>query len=78
MPQASINRFKFSRQTESNIQSGRIWFPFTLDTKTILTKHGQKSSQALLAGSGRENITVQMCISATGKLLPLYVIYKGE
>ena len=64
MCQASINRFKFSRQTKSNIQCGRIWFPFNLETKTILSKHGQTSQQALLGGSGRENIRVQMCISA--------------
>ena len=40
----------------------------------ILAKCGQKSPQALLAGSGRENITVQMCVSASGKLLPLYIV----
>ena len=51
MPQASINKFKFSFPL--------IW--------TILSKHGQKS---LLGGSSRENIRVQMCISATGKLIP--------
>ena len=53
-------------------------FPLSWTPKTILTKRGQKSPQALLAGSGRENITVQMCISSTGKLLPSYVVYKGE
>ena len=41
-----------------------------LETKTILSKHGQMSQQALPGGSGRENIRVQMCISATGKLIP--------
>ena len=41
-----------------------------LETKTILSKHGQTSQQALPGGSGRENIRVQMCISAIGKLIP--------
>ena len=53
-------------------------FPLGWTPKTILAKRGQKSPQALLAGSGRENITVQMCVSATGKLLPPYIVYKGE
>ena len=31
-----------------------------------------------MAGSGRANITVQICISGSGTLLPPYVVYKGE
>ena len=50
-------------------------FPLSWTPKTILTRRGQKS---LLAGSGRENVTVQMCTSATGQILPPYVVYKGE
>ena len=53
-------------------------FPLSWTPKTILTRRGQKSPQALLAGSGRENITVQMCVSASGQILPPYVVYKGE
>uniref|UniRef100_A0A1X7VXQ7 DDE-1 domain-containing protein n=1 Tax=Amphimedon queenslandica TaxID=400682 RepID=A0A1X7VXQ7_AMPQE len=53
-------------------------FPLSWTPKCILSRRGQKSPQALLAGSGWENITVQLCTSATGKLLPPYVVYKGE
>ena len=53
-------------------------FPLSWTPKTILTKKGQKTPQALLARSGRENITVQTCISGSGTLLPPYVVYKGE
>ena len=53
-------------------------FPLSWTPKTILTKKGQKTPQALMAGSGRENITVQTCISGSGTLLPPYVVYKGE
>ena len=53
-------------------------FPLSWTPKTILTKKGQKTPQALMAGSGRANITVQTCISGSGTLLPPYVVYKGE
>ena len=45
--------------------------------KAIFTRRGQKTPQALVPGLGRENITVQTCISASGQLLPPYVVYKG-
>ena len=32
----------------------------------------------MIGGSGRENITVQACINAEGKLLPPYIIYTGK
>ena len=34
-------------------------FPLSWTPKTILTRKGHKTPQALIAGSGRENITVQ-------------------
>ena len=53
-------------------------FPLSWTPRSVLTKRGQKSPQALVAGSGRENITVQACASASGQLLPPYIVYKGE
>ena len=32
----------------------------------------------ITSGSGRDNVTVQTCVSGTGKLLPPYVIYTGK
>ena len=37
-----------------------------------------KSPQVLVPGTGRDSVTVQACISASGVLLPPYVVYKGE
>ena len=53
-------------------------FPLSWTPKAILTRWGEKSPQALLAGSGRENITVQMCVSPSGQILPPYIVYIGE
>ena len=44
----------------------------------VLAKKGAKSPQYTIGGAGKENITVQGCISATGKLLPPYILYTGQ
>ena len=41
-------------------------------------KKGMKSPQCIIPGSGRENITVQVACSASGELLPPYIIYSGQ
>lgn len=53
-------------------------FSLAWTPRTILARRGQKSPQALVAGSGREYVTVQVCVSASGRLLPPYVVYKGK
>ena len=53
-------------------------FPLSGNPGHILAKRGTKSPQAIIGGSGRENITVQVCTSATGKLLPPYIVYKRK
>lgn len=42
-----------------------------------VARKGAKSPQFTVGGSGKENITVQVCISATGVLLPPYILYSG-
>ncbi len=37
-----------------------------------------KSPQALIGGSGRENIAVQTCINGLGNILPPYIIFTGK
>ena len=53
-------------------------FPLSGRPAHIICKRGVKYPQAIIGGSGRENITVQVCVSADGKLVPLYVIYTGK
>ncbi len=53
-------------------------FPLSGRPAHIICKRGIKSPQAIIGGSGRENITVQVCVSADGKLFPPYVIYTGK
>ena len=43
----------------------------------ILTWRGQKTPQALVPGSGCEQITVQTCVSGSGQVLPPNVVFKG-
>ena len=56
-------------------QCGRKWVSRPAH---IVCKRGVKSPQVIIGGSGRENITVQVCVSADGKLVPPYVIYTGK
>ena len=44
----------------------------------IIAKRGAKSPQYVIGGTGKENITVQACISASGQLLPPYILYTGQ
>ena len=52
-------------------------FPLSWNPTMILTRRGHKSPQAMTPGSGREQITVQTCISGSGQLMAPYVVYKG-
>ena len=44
----------------------------------VLAKRGSKSPQFVVVGSGKENITVNACVSADGRLLPPYILYTGQ
>ena len=53
-----------------------VLYPLILSPICQQNKWLQKNLQALIPGSGRENITVQTCISASGQPLFPYVVYK--
>ena len=55
-----------------------VGFPLSGRAKSVLVKRGMKSPQSLIPGSGRENITVQVCCSASGELFPPYVVFTGR
>ena len=52
-----------------------VGFRLSGHAKSVLMKRGMKLPQFLIGGSGRENITVQVCCSASGWLLPLYTVF---
>ena len=45
---------------------------------TVLAKRGCKAPQRIIGGSGRENITVHCCFSASGQYVPPYIVYAGK
>ena len=53
-------------------------FPLSGRPAHVICKRGMKSPQTVIGGSGRENITVQVCVSAAGQLLPPYIVYTGK
>ena len=55
-----------------------VGFPLSDGPRFVLARRGDKTPQSLLGRSGRENITVQVCGSATGEILPPYIVYKGK
>lgn len=44
----------------------------------VIRKRGMKLPEAVIGGSGRENITVQVCVSADGNILPPYIVFTGK
>ena len=44
----------------------------------VISQKGSKAPQCVIGGTGRENITIQGCISAIGQLLPPYILYSGQ
>ena len=50
-------------------------FPLAGKPGKILAPRGMKSPQSLICGSGRENITVQSCVSASGQFTFLHTSY---
>ena len=44
----------------------------------VVTQRGAKSPQFIVGGTGKENITVHACVSASGTLLPPYILYTGQ
>ena len=59
-----------------NVDGSR--FPLSWNPKMVFARRRHKAPQAMIPGSGWEQITVQTCISASGQLLPPYVVYKGK
>ena len=53
-------------------------FPLSGRPAHVICKRGMKSPQSIIGGSGRENITVQVCAGADGTLLPPYIVYTGK
>ena len=53
-------------------------FPLSGRPAHVICKKGTKSPQAIIGGSGRENITIQVCVSTAGQLLPPSIIYTGK
>ena len=55
-----------------------VGFPLSGRVGNVFVKRGTKSPQSLIPGSGRDNITEQICCSASGELLPLYIVFTGQ
>ena len=56
----------------------KVGFPLSGRPSSVLVRRGTKSSQCMTPGSGQDNITVQVACSASGYLLPPYVVYTGQ
>ena len=53
-------------------------FPLSGRPAHVICKRGMKSLQSIIGGSGRKNITVQVCVGADGTLLPPYIVCTGK
>ena len=79
-----FNAILYPKLTELNLLDSpdsiynvdEVGFPLSDGPRFVLARRGDKTLQSLLGGSGRENIMVQVCGSATGEILPPYIVYK--
>ena len=74
----ALDFLKLHNHPERIFNVDEVGFPLSGRPTSVLVKKGMKSPQSLIPGSGRDNITVQVCCSASGDLLPPYVIYTGQ
>ena len=74
----TLDRLKLHDQPQCIFNVDESGFPLSGRPAHIVCKKGMKSLQSIIGGSGRENITVQVCIAADGRLLPPYIMYTGK
>ena len=55
-----------------------VGFPLSGRVGNVFVKRGIKSPQALIPGSGRDNISVQTCCSTSGEPLQPYIVFAGQ
>lgn len=53
-------------------------FPTDPSKKKALGEKGKKGFYRVVGGTGRENISVNACVSADGSILPPHIIFKGK
>jgi hypothetical protein len=64
--------------------ASRIWncdetcFNTSVGSQQVLAKRGSRWVPETGGGSGKESITVHICGSAAGEVLPPYIVYKGK
>ena len=69
---------------QSSYELQRIWncdetgLSTTVSSKFLLVRRGSKQVSEVSSGSGREYITVLTAGSASGELLPPFILYKGK
>ena len=76
--QPVLNKLQLHDKSQCIFNVDESGFPLSGRPAHIICKRGTKSPQTVIGGSGRENITIQVCVSADGKLLPPYIIYTGK
>ena len=72
-----LTKLKLKQHPQQIYNVDESGFPLSWTSSMVLTRRGDKSPQALLAGTGRENVTVQTCALAAGQFLPPYIVYSG-
>ena len=77
MPRSDIRKIRLVGKADRIFNVNESGFPLSWNPTMLLTRRGHKSPQAMTPGSGREQITVQTCISGSGQLMAPYVVYKG-
>ena len=74
----TLDRLGLSDHPDRVYNVDEVGFPLSGRPTSVLVKKGMKSPQCIIPGSGRENITVQVACSASGELLPPYIVYSGQ
>ena len=74
----TLNELGLKNKPKQIYNADESCLPLSGRPDSIICRRGMKSPQHMIAGSGRENITVHCCVSASGQCISPYVVYTGQ
>ena len=74
---ASVDRLDIRNKPQNIFNVDETGFSTDIGKQNFYCKRGLKNPHKVVASSTKTQYTVQVCCSAAGQFLPLYVVYKG-
>ena len=75
---ASVDRLGICGKPQNVFNVDETGFQTDIGKQKIFCKRGHQNPHKTVASTTKTQYTVQVCCSATGEYLPLYIVYKGS